>query len=131
MNIFSAAGMVTADQMTHKAFLINANKYVGHKLVMSAHPCVDSFSQSYNSLYFKIIDDSFQGVTVSANLTKTNILCFEYFQFADEISPADFIGKNVRCGGTLASVEVNPNKSKVWISRLHVVNAFARVMTPR
>ena len=29
MNIFSAAGMVTLDQMTHDDFLKHANKYVG------------------------------------------------------------------------------------------------------
>src|SRR5687768_16403390 len=45
MNIFSAAGMVTVDQMTHADFLKNVNKYVGQRLVMSAHPCIDSSSQ--------------------------------------------------------------------------------------
>lgn len=131
MNIFSSAGMVTLDQLTHDEFIKNANKYVGQRLVMSAHPCVDSAAQGYNSLSFVTQDGTLQGMTISANSKKINILCFEYFKYAHEISPADFIGKNVRSGGTLASVEVNPNKSKVWIARLHIANAFARVMEPR
>jgi hypothetical protein len=131
MNIFSAAGMVTLDQMTHADFLKNANKYIRQRLVMSAHPCIDSSSQGYNSLKFVTTDGQLQGMTIAANNKKTNILCFEYFKYVDTINPSALIGKNVRCGGTLASVEVNPNSSKIWISRLHIDNAFAREMTPR
>lgn len=131
MNIFSAAGMVTLDQMTHDDFLKCANKYVGQRLVMSAHPCIDSSSKGYNSLQFVTTDGELKGMTITANNKKTNILCFEYFKYADGINPAELIGKNIRCGGTLASVEVNPNNSKIWISKLHIDNAFARDMTPR
>jgi hypothetical protein len=131
MNIFSAAGMVTLDQMTHAEFLKNANKYVGQRLVMSAHPCIDSSSQGFNSLKFVTVDGQLQGMTITANNKKTNILCFEYFKYADPVNPSEMIGKNIRCGGTLASVEVNPDNSKIWISRLHIDNAFAREMTPR
>jgi hypothetical protein len=131
MNIFSAAGMVTLDQLTHADFLKNANKYVGQRLVMSAHPCVDSSSQGYNSLQFVTKDGQLQGMTITANNKKTNILCFEYFKYADTVNPNELIGKNIRCGGILTSVEVNPNNSKIWISRLHIENAFARSMTPR
>ena len=131
MNIFSAAGMVTLDQMSHDNFLITANKYLGQRLVMSAHPCIDSSVQGYNSLQFLTQDGTLQGMIISSNNKNTNILCFEYFKYADKINPADFIGKNVRSGGILESIEVNPNKSKIWIARLHITNAFARVMTPR
>ena len=131
MNIFSAAGMVTLDKMTHADFLKSANKFVGQRLVMSAHPCIDSSSQGYNSLKFVTVDGQLQGMTISANNKKINILCFEYFKYADPLNPSELIGKNVRSGGTLASVEVNPNNSKIWISRLHLDNAFAREMTTR
>jgi len=131
MNIFSAAGMVTLDQMTHEDFLKNANKYVGQRLVMSAHPCIDSSAQGYNSLKFVTEKGQLQGMTIAANNKKTNIHCFEYFKYADPINPSELIGKIVRCGGTLETVEVNPNNSKIWISRLHINNAFAREMTSR
>lgn len=131
MNIFSAAGMVTLDQMSHAEFLKNSNKFISQYIVMSAHPCVDSSKQGFNSLKFVTQEGEIQGSTTSSNNAKTNILCFEYFKYAEPIVPSEFIGKNVRCGGTLTSVEVNQNKSKVWISRLHISKAFARVMTPR
>lgn len=123
--------MVTLDQMTHAAFFKIAKKYVGQRLVMSVHPCIDSSSHGFNALQFAIVDGQLRGITISANSKKTNILCFEYFKYANTINPADMIGKNIRCGGTLASVEVNPNKSKIWISKLHIENAFARETTPR
>lgn len=131
MNIFSAAGMVTLDQMTHADFLKNANNYIGQRLVMSAHLCVDSSSQATNSLQFVTIDGQMQGLTITNNRIRTNILCFEYFKYKDVINPSELIGKNIRCGGTLEKVEVNPNNSKIWISRLNITNAFAREMSPR
>ena len=129
MNIFSAAGMVALDQMTHEAFLKNANKYLGQRIVMSAHPCLDSSAKGYNSIQFITKDGQMQGMTISTNNSNTSILCFEYFKYSDTIKPNDFIGKNVRCGGILESVEVS--ESKIWISRLHIINAFARESLPR
>lgn len=131
MNIYSAAGMVTKDQMTHSQCFKNAKKYIGQRLVMSGHPYVDSSSHAFNSIKFITKDGILQGATVTANGAGTNILCFEYFTYAQTINPADFVGKQVRCGGTLRSVEVNENNSKIWVLRLYINDAFAREMTLR
>ncbi len=132
MNIFSAAGMVVLNQMTHDDFIKNANKYIGQYIVMSAHPCVDTSSRAFNSLQFtKDESGKLQGFTIAANNAKTSILCFEYFDYAAPVNPSEFIGKNVRCGGILKAVETNPNKSIIWVARLRIADAFARVMTPR
>ena len=128
MNIFSSAGMVSLGQMTYDGFSKNANKYVGQYVVMSAHPCIDSLKQGFNSLKFVTKDGQLQGMTISANNKGTSILCFEYFEYAEPVNSGDYIGKNVRCGGILKSVETNPNQSTIWISRLHISDAFARVM---
>lgn len=129
INIYSAAGMVTKDQMTHAEFLKNANRFIGQRVVTSAHPAIDSATKGFNSLQFISKDNQIQGLTITANDAKTNILCFEYFKYKDPIDTENLVGKMVRCGGTLESVEVNPNNSKIWISRLHISNAFAREMT--
>ena len=101
-------------------------------IVMSAHPCIDSTSNGYNSLKFKTNDNGkLEGITITSNNNNTSILCFEYFDYADKINPDDMVGKNVRCGGTLTSIETNPNQSKIWVARLRISNAFARIMTPR
>ncbi|SKC86944.1 hypothetical protein [Ohtaekwangia koreensis] len=128
MNIFSAAGMVTLDQMTFEDFQTNANKYIGHRLVMPAHPCIDSTALGYNTLKFVMHNGLLKGMTTTANKSKSTILCFEYFVYAEPVNPSQLLGRTVRCGGILESVEINPNKSKIWISRLHIRNAFARPM---
>ena len=130
MNIYSATGMVILDQMTYEEFEKATKNFVGQNIVMSAHPCIEG--DGYNSLQF-IKDETgkVKGMTITSNSKNTNILCFEYFEYAEKVNPGDFIGKNVRCGGTLSEIEVNPNKSKIWVARLKITNAFARVMTPR
>jgi hypothetical protein len=127
MNIFAAAGMVVHDQMTHADFLSNAYKYIGHRLVMPVHPCVDSASLVYNTLKFVTYEDKTQGMTVTANKARTNILLYEYFDYARAINQEVYVGKHVRCGGRLKSIEINPNQSKVWIARLHITNAWIRL----
>ena len=132
MNIFSATGMVTLDQMTYDEFEKVTKGFIGQYVVMSAHPCIDSSAKGYNSIQF-ITNDSgkLEGMTIASNNQKTNIHCFEYFEYSDKINPSEMIGKNVRCGGTLSAIEINLNKSKIWVARLRIKNAFARVMTPR
>ena len=131
MNIFAATGMVTLEQMTFDEFEKVTKDFVGQYLVMPAHPCIESSAKGFNSIQF-ITNESgkLEGMTISSNIKKTNILCFEYFDYSNKIKPKKMIGKNVRCGGILSSIEINPNKSKVWIAKLRIKNAFARVLTP-
>jgi hypothetical protein len=130
MNIFSAAGMVSTNQMTHDEYSKNVNRHIGQRLVMPAHPCIDSAALGYNSLKFVMHNGILKGMTITANQSKTTILFFEYFVYKEPVNPSRYIGKNVRCGGILESVEVNPNKSNIWISRIYIRDAFARVITP-
>lgn len=131
MNIFAAAGMVTLDQMTHDEFEKNLQGFVGKKIKMSGHPCVDSTKMAWNSFQFKRKDGELQGLTMTPNSKKVNILLFEYYKFKTPPKPEDFIGKNVRAGGILESFEVNPNKSKLWIGRIHISNAYVRGFIPK
>lgn len=130
MNIFSAAGMVSTNLMTYDEFSKNANRHMGQRLVMPAHPCIDSTALGYNSLKFVMHNGILKGMTTTANQSKTTILCFEYFVYKEPVNPSRYIGKTVRCGGILESIEVNPNKSNIWISRIYIRDAFARVITP-
>jgi len=131
MNIFSAAGMVTLGQMTHAGFSKNANQYIGQQVIMAAYPCIDSGKFAFNSLHLVTKNGELQGSAASSNKSNTAIFCFEEFKYGAAINPAAFIGQTVRCGGTLSTIEMNPNNSKVWIARLFVTNAFARVITAR
>lgn len=133
MNIYSSAGMVTLKQMSHQEFGDNLKKFIGKKLKMPGHPCLDSIAKApFNSFQF-LKDDAgqLQGYTMVANKEKVNILLFEYYNFKDAYDAEDFIGNNVRCGGILESYEVNPNKSLIWIGRLHISNAYVRRFAPK
>jgi hypothetical protein len=128
MNLYAAAGMVSLNQMTHAELKKLADTYVGQFLLMPAHPCIDSNKHGFNSLTFSMVNGEWEGETTSANDTKTSIFFFENFRYADKIDPSELIGKMVRCGGTLESVETNPNESTIWIARLRIREAFARAV---
>jgi hypothetical protein len=125
INIFSAAGMVTEGKMTYKELEKNVMKFRGQKIIMSAHP-LSARDGSLNSVKFSTTDTTNEAFISAANLKGTNILCFEKFYLKDKINPADFGNSLVRCGGTLDKIEINPNKSMIWILRLTIKNAFAR-----
>jgi len=126
INIFSAAGMVTENQMTYKELEKNVMKFQGRKIIMSGHP-VTYKDGALRQLKFNITDSTNTAFTSATNSSGTNILCFEKFIFKDKINLDDFPEKSfVRCGGTLDKIETNPNKSLFWILRLTVTDAFAR-----
>jgi hypothetical protein len=126
INIFSAAGMVTENQMTYKELEKNVMKFQGQKIIMSAHP-VTTKDGALRQLKFEVTDSTNTAFTSATNSAGANILCFEKFIFKDKINLDDFPEKSfVRCGGTLEKIETNPNKSLIWILRLTVTDAFAR-----
>ncbi|TDL99210.1 MAG: hypothetical protein C4K58_08000 [Flavobacteriaceae bacterium] len=93
---------------------------------MSAHP-VSEAEGGLNQTEFEVTDSLYKAFTVSTNQNGVNILCFEEFEFKNPINLEEFpVGSFVRCGGILQKIEFNPNKSKIWILRLTVSDAFAR-----
>lgn len=126
INIFSAAGMVTEEQMTYKELEKNVMKFQGQKIIMSAHP-VTTKDGALRQVKFDVTDSTNTAFIAATNSKGVNILCFEKFLFKDKINLADFPEESfVRCGGTLEKIETNPNKSMIWILRLTVKDAFAR-----
>lgn len=125
INIFSAAGMVTNGQMTYTELESNVYQFQGQKIIMSAHPLTIK-DGALNCLKFSVTDSTNEAFASATNSKGTNILCFEKFYFKDKQNPTNFGNSFVRCGGTLEKIELNPNKSKIWVLRLTVKNAFAR-----
>jgi hypothetical protein len=126
INIFSAAGMVSENQMTYKEIEKNVMKFQGQKIMMSAHP-VTTKDGALSQIKFDVSDSTNAAFTSATNSKGANILCFEKFTFKDKINLDDFPEKSfVRCGGTLQKIETNPNKSLIWVLRLTVIDAFAR-----
>lgn len=126
INLYFAAGMVSLRQMTYEAFEKHAQPFIGRRILMSGHPCVDSAGLAFNSIKFITMDGVPVASTITSNQNKTNILAFEYFKLEEQPDVSQLIGKNLRCGGILEKVEVNPNHSLVWICRLYIGQAFFR-----
>jgi len=125
INIFAAAGMVSVGDMTYSTLSKNVLKFKGRKVIMPFHPVSDVIPLSATSL--TVNDSVNQAFTSAANSLGTNIFCFETFEIKDKINVADFPeGSFIQCGGILSKIETNPNKSKIWVLRLTVSNAFIR-----
>lgn len=125
MNIFSAAGMVSKEQMTFDELSENIMKYQGQKIIMSGHQ-VTTEQGALKKLLFTVTDSTNEAFTSATNSKGTSIFCFEHFYLKDKINTEDFKDAIVRCGGTLDKIEINPKKSLIWILRLTVKDAFAR-----
>lgn len=126
INIFSASGMVSEGQMSYEDLEKNIMKFQGQKVIMPAHP-VTTRDGALSQIKFEVNDSTNEAFTSATNAKGTNILCFEKFLFNEKIKLSDFPEKSfVRCGGTIDKIETNPNKSKIWILRLRIKDAFAR-----
>lgn len=126
INIFSAAGMVSEGNMNYTELEQNVMKYEGQKILMSAHP-VSSKDGALRQTKFTTTDSTNEAFTSATNAKGTNILCFEHFYLPKSFNPYEFSdGDIVRMGGVLQKIEMNPNKSKVWILRLTIGNAFVQ-----
>jgi hypothetical protein len=125
INIFSAAGMVAAGDMSYGTLTKSIMKYQGQKVIMAYHPVSDNIPLSATSL--TVNDSVNQAFTSASNLSGTSIFCFETFELKDKINISDFPENSlVQCSGTLEKIEANPNKSKIWILKLIVTNASIR-----
>lgn len=126
INIFSAAGMVSEGQMSYAELEKNIMKFEGQKVILPAHP-VTTRVGALGQIKFEVNDSTNKAFISATNAKGFNILCFENISFKDKINLSDFPQKSlVRCGGTLEKIETNPNKSKIWILRLRIKDAFAR-----
>ncbi|MDP4220171.1 MAG: hypothetical protein Q8896_07010 [Bacteroidota bacterium] len=131
ISIFSAAGRVTKGNMTYAELEKHVKKFVGHRLTMSAHPTTtDTVKVAFSTTILKKRGDRVIGENTSANRAATNIFAFEYFDFDEDFPIEDWNGLTSRCGGILEKVEFNPNKSMIWVMRLHVKNAWIHEFQP-
>ncbi|WP_406825323.1 hypothetical protein [Pedobacter sp. KACC 23697] len=126
-NILSAAGMVTENSMSYKEIEKNLIKYKGQKIIFSSHPITEK-EGSLNCVQFSGPKLATSAFITATNKRGINILCFEKIVFKHPVSPTEFAGSFVRCGGILDKIEFNPNKSLIWIIRLTVKEGFANAV---
>jgi len=123
LNILSAAGMVTEGKMTYDELEKKIMKFEGQKIIMFPHPLKKENDSSLNLT--KLISQK-EAFTIVANKKGTNILSFEKIYFKDELNISKSQDMVVHCGGILEKIEMNPNKSDIWILVLTINEAFTR-----
>lgn len=124
-SILSASGKVSQRLMTFEALEKAMSKLKGQKILFSSHP-VTLKDGSLNSVKFSDTQPAKDAFITATNKAGTHILCFENIIFKKPVNPASFNNSFVRCGGKIDKIEVNPNKSLIWISRLTIKDGFAR-----
>lgn len=122
INILSAAGMVTEGKMTYYELEKKIIKFEGQKIIMLTHPIKKNNDSSLN--FTKLISQE-EAFTIVSNKKGTNILSFEKIYFKDKLNISKFQDTAVLCGGILEKIEMNPNKSDIWILVLTIKDAFA------
>ncbi len=123
INIYSAAGMVANGKMTYEELEKKIMLFQGQNIIMLAHPIR---KEKDSSLNFTKLISSKEAFTIAANKKGINILCFEKIYFKEDINIQELNDPFIRCGGILDKIEMNPNKSDIWILRLTVKDAFVR-----
>jgi hypothetical protein len=123
--IFSAAGMVTVGDMNYKTLKKNIMKYEGQKVIMPFHPYYEDNSNPISVTSFTLNDSTNQAFTPAANAAGTCIFCFEIVKIKDKINVSDYLDNTlVQCGGSIESIETNPNQSTIWVVRLTVKDGY-------
>jgi len=126
VNIYSAAGMVTQNQMTYKELKLHIGKFEGQKIMMPAHPIGKNENNTLNQTILSTKNGENTAFTTSTNAEGTSIFCFEKFHFKNMVDISDFGDSMIQCGGVVEKIETNPNESTIWILRLTIKDAFAR-----
>ncbi len=139
ITILAGAGSVSEGELSYESFGKYATTLIGKPLKMAGHPTTfdtDDSHARFNQNEISMKHDSVKGHCTSSNKAKTSIYCFENYDFPYTVSDtaemhlSTMVGESTRWGGILAAVELNPNKSKVWISRLHIKDAWIHGFIP-
>lgn len=126
-SVLSACALVADGRLTYKKLGKHMDRFVGKRLWMAAHPTtLDTAAVGFNTNVLSVEGDAVTGRCVAANKDATTIYCFEQYRFDDPFDPATLDGQRTRMGGVLERYEPNPNGSRIWILRLHLVHAVVR-----
>jgi hypothetical protein len=126
IHLYAGAGMVANGKMSHQKLRKEVLRFRGQRILMSAHPITNK-EGALNQTLLTTNDTLSTAFTAATNKAGTCIFCFEKFILREKIQAIDFpLRAMVRCGGRLENIEMNPNKSLIWIMRLTITDAFIR-----
>ncbi|MBI1289137.1 MAG: hypothetical protein GC178_16345 [Flavobacteriales bacterium] len=127
--LYSSAALVSKGEMSYKELKSRSKAVRGKFLLMPGHPATtDTVKLKYDSNELKMQGDQAKCSVITPNSNQSSIYFFEYYDLVPGTDIHQFDGKDTRIGGTLDSIEFNPNGSTIWIMRLHFKDAILREM---
>ena len=129
--LLSLAGMVSRGQAAHDDLEREAQGMVGLRLVMPSHPVCGDAGGDMNCICPESTDGEVCGpngtfvYTASATRDGT-VLLFELVTLSSRFSTARPV-HTAHAGGTLRSVQTNPNRTRGWVARLELDEGFVVV----
>ena len=129
MLIFASAGKVSERKMTHEELGKILAGSVGKEIVLPARTFTTRSPAGMNAI--GVLKEGPHDLSCAAtNYKGTNIFAFEYIKLKQKLDrPHD--GEVGVVNGILASFELNPNKSTIWIMRLLIDKAEVTFGEPK
>lgn len=123
--LYSGAALIADEKLKYDDLRPYAAQLEGKLIVMPGHPTTADTSQLlWNTNVLHATENGFEAKTTSTNEGGTSIYFWETFYFDNDLDLSRLEGRNTQCGGTLRSIEFNPNESLIWIMRLEIEDAF-------
>jgi hypothetical protein len=124
--LYSLAGMVAQRRITAADLEQRGSALVGKEFVIPSRPVLTDCTGTVNSIC--PVKDNKRAVRItSTTKAATTILSFNYISFDKEPALQPLAGKQAFTGGTLKSMELNPDPAKPWIMRLFFGAGFINV----
>lgn len=128
--VYSLAGKVATGKMTYSELEKTVGGFVGKDFLMPSRMILASCSKNLNYICPVKTDENAVRVTAT-NKTGTAIHSFERVEMAEKIDLEKFSGRQAFVGGTLKTIEFNPEKSDTWIMRLVFERGFVNIVAGR
>ncbi len=125
--LFSIAGKIAQGKSNYEELEGVGNSLIGREFLTPVREAAADCLKKLNYLCNVIGNENAVRVT-SVNHAATSILSFEYFLLTEKFDTVANSGKQVFLGGKLKRVELNPNKSTIWIMRLYFENGTAEIV---
>lgn len=123
--ILSAAGKVSNHTMSYPELRQTAKSIMGKHIMMPAHfITTDTLSVAPSITVLNDNNGRSKGTTIIKNAEGNTVLCFEDFEFKEQLDLASFKNAKYRCGGKLNTVEINSYMDDIWIMRLRITDAI-------
>jgi hypothetical protein len=127
MYLYSAAGKISAGKMTYDDLEKRIKAFAGKEIFLPARYLVEKCRAGVDFNGLCKSDGDHDIMVTSANRAGTTIHAFEYIKLKDKLDWSKNGGKVAAILGTIESIAPNPNKSRVLIMRIFVIDGVIQL----